>query len=98
VVIGWVYQEGAYRGYDKADVRKEDVDVIYTGEWEGHKLEWSEHAEFLKKYDVRYVYVGPVEREEYPNADLDFSQYPGVEPVFENDGVVIYRVDYSEID
>lgn len=89
-VIGWVYQEGAYRGYDAAEYRKQDVDLVYTGTW-------SDRAELLKKYDVRYVYVGPLEREEYPDADLDFSQFPGIEPVFENSKVVIYRVDHSEL-
>jgi YYY domain-containing protein len=89
-VIGWVYQEGAYRGYDAAELREQDVDLIYTGTW-------SDRAEVLEKYDVEYVYVGPLEREAYPNADLNFAQYPGVEPVFENDGVTIYRVNRSEL-
>jgi YYY domain-containing protein len=89
-VIGWVYQEGAYRGYDVAELREQDVDLIYTGTW-------SDRAENLRKHDVTYVYVGPVERETYPNADLNFAQYPGVERVFENDGVTIYRVDQSEL-
>jgi len=89
-VIGWVYQEGAYRGYDLADRRKQDVDLIYTGTW-------SDRAENLRKHNVEYVYVGPLEREAYPNADLNFAQYPGIEPVFENDGVTIYRVDQSDL-
>ncbi|USZ68792.1 DUF2298 domain-containing protein [Halorussus salilacus] len=91
-VVGWVYQEGAYRGYDVADRREEDVDFIYTD------ASWENRAELLAKYDVEYVYVGPLERERYDGEDLRFGDRPGYDPVFENDGVVVYRVDYSELE
>ena len=89
-VIGWVYQEGVYRGPELAERRAEDVDLIYRGQW-------SDRAEMLKKYEVEYIYVGPLEREQYDEQDLDFSQYPGIEPAFENEGVVIYEVTRSEL-
>jgi YYY domain-containing protein len=96
-VVGWVYQEGAYRGYDAAEFREREVNMFYTGRVNGGELDWNNRAEILEKYDVRYIYVGPVERETYPNADLNFAQYPGIKPVFENDGVTIYRVNRSEL-
>ncbi|WP_157971527.1 DUF2298 domain-containing protein [Halorussus litoreus] len=88
-VVGWVYQEGAYRGYELAQAREEDVDYIYTG----HP---SERAELLDTYDVEYLYVGPLEREAYPDADLEFGDEAGIEPVFEKDGVVVYEVTLNE--
>jgi len=84
-VVGWVYQEGAYRGTEVAQMRAEDVDYVYTG----HP---GERAELLDEYDVEYLYVGPLEREAYPNADLDFADEPGLEPVFDEGDVVVYRV------
>ncbi|WP_135829062.1 DUF2298 domain-containing protein [Halorussus halobius] len=84
-VVGWVYQEGAYRGSEVAQTRETDVEYVYTG----HP---GERAELLEEYDVEYLYVGPLEREAYPNADLDFSDEPGLEPVFDEGDVVIYRV------
>jgi len=89
-VVGWVYQEGVYRGSTVAERRAEDVDLIYRGQW-------SDRAELLEEYDVEYVYVGPLEREAYEEADLDFGQYPGIEPAFRNDGVVVYAVNQSAL-
>jgi uncharacterized membrane protein len=88
-VVGWVYQEGAYRGYEKAEMREQDVNFIYTGDW-------STRAELLRKYDVEYLYVGPLEREAYPDADLQFADEPGIEVAFRNDDVVVYEVNYEE--
>ncbi|WP_132057545.1 DUF2298 domain-containing protein [Halorussus amylolyticus] len=89
-VVGWVWQEGVYRGHDAAEFRASEVDLIYEGQW-------SDRAELLKQYDVEYVYVGPLEREQYDSSDLDFAEYPGIEEAFRNDGVVVYRVNQSEL-
>ncbi|MFC7080645.1 DUF2298 domain-containing protein [Halorussus caseinilyticus] len=89
-VVGWVYHEGIYRGHDTAEARAEEVDVVYTGSW-------ADRAERLRRYDVEYVYVGPQARERYDDEDLRFSQYPGVEVAFREDGVVVYRVHQSKL-
>ncbi len=45
----------------------------------------------LDKYDVEYVYVGYLERNTYGEAGLaKFREF--LTPVFENDGVTIYRL------
>jgi YYY domain-containing protein len=48
----------------------------------------------LRRYEVRYVYVGPLERLYYggPGLDKFESARAYFEPVFENPGVRIYRV------
>ncbi|UPV99623.1 DUF2298 domain-containing protein [Halorussus gelatinilyticus] len=84
-VVGWVYQEGVYRGENVSKARAEEVDLIYTGT-QGTR------ARLLEKYDVRYIYVGPTARERYDEEDLRFGQYPGVEVAFREDGVIIYEV------
>ncbi|UPV73575.1 DUF2298 domain-containing protein [Halorussus limi] len=87
-VVGWVYQEGVYRGSEKAKMRAQDADLIYTGTW-------SDRAELLEKYDVKYIYVGPRARERYDDEDLQFGQYPGIEVAFRSEGVVVYEVTDS---
>ncbi|HEU0169509.1 MAG TPA: hypothetical protein VFS62_17180, partial [Chloroflexota bacterium] len=49
----------------------------------------------LRKYDVRYIYVGGFERESYPQAGIDkFSQPdPALSLVYNQDGVQIYQVN-----
>ena len=57
-------------------------------------LAW-DHAQslwltLLDKYDIRYVYVGPLERERYPSEGLaKFAEMMGT--VYESSGVVIYK-------
>ncbi|WP_128478042.1 DUF2298 domain-containing protein [Halorussus pelagicus] len=84
-VVGWVYQEGVYRGSEKSDLRASDVDLVYTGTWD-------DRAELLDKYDVRYVYVGPSAHDQYDDEDLRFEQYPGIEEAFREGDVVVYEV------
>ncbi|NLV11194.1 hypothetical protein GOC74_14790 [Halomicrobium mukohataei] len=81
-VLGW-FHEAQYRGDEPYQERLTDVRTIYTGEPE-------EQAALLERYDVRYVYVGPVERATYDQITVD--AVAGVEPVEEFDGVTIYRV------
>ncbi|WP_276300722.1 DUF2298 domain-containing protein [Halorussus lipolyticus] len=89
-VIGWVYHEGIYRGHDAAKARASEVDTIFTGSWD-------RRATLLDRYDVEYVYVGPRARDRYGADDLRFGQYPGVERVFSDEGVVVYRVHQSKL-
>ncbi|WP_137287145.1 DUF2298 domain-containing protein [Halorussus salinisoli] len=89
-VVGWVYHEGIYRGHDASKARAEEVDRIYTGSW-------GDRVERLQRYDVKYIYVGPQARERYDADELQFSEYPGIEEVFREDGVVIYRVHQSKL-
>jgi YYY domain-containing protein len=89
-VIGWVYHEGIYRGHDTAEARANEVDRIYTGSW-------GDRAKLLDRHDVEYIYVGPRARDRYADGDLRFEEYPGIEAAFREDGVVIYRVNQSEL-
>ncbi|WP_135826930.1 DUF2298 domain-containing protein [Halorussus ruber] len=89
-VIGWVYHEGIYRGHDTAEARASEADRIFTGSW-------GDRAELLDRYDVEYIYVGPRARDRYGEEELQFGQYPGIEEAFREDGVVIYRVEESEL-
>ena len=46
--------------------------------------------EILKKYDIRYVYVGDLERSTYPVQEAKFQQ--NLIQVFQQGNVTIYEV------
>lgn len=83
-VIGWDHQE-EYRSPDAYERRVSYVDDVYTGEW-------PVAAEHLERYDVRYVYVGPGERDRYGESLRSFDR-PAFGVAFENEAVTIYRVE-----
>ena len=86
-VVGWAHEIG-YRGSAIYEERVADVDRIYTGTPR-------QQARLLREYDVRYVYVGPVERERY-GEELGFENRRGLEVAFRNDAVTIYAVDGND--
>ncbi len=64
--------------------RHADIDTIYTST--DGDLVW----QTLMKYDVRYIVVGPFEREKYGgNLYCAFTQY--LEPVYFNSEVAVYK-------
>ena len=51
--------------------------------------------DLIRELDVEYVYVGPLERIEYPQADTKFDRLRELgylSAVYRNDLVTIYRV------
>ncbi|WP_266076566.1 DUF2298 domain-containing protein [Haladaptatus caseinilyticus] len=89
-VVGW-YQERIYRGAPAYEERKRDVELIFSP-----NTGWSTRAGKLAKYDVRYIYYGPQERQRYGRTS--FSKYPGIEPVHRSGSVSIYRVNQTIIE
>lgn len=91
-VIGWVGHELQWRGRPSRRPnetpwtdRPGDVDAAYT------TLDIQEAKAILRKYDVRYVYVGSLERQQYDEGGLaKFGEF--MIPVFENEEVTIYRM------
>ncbi len=98
-IIGWERHEEQQRPPDDLPQRVNDVRTLYTSPDPAEKLA------ILRKYDVRYVIVGDLERL-YPVADNDctpqgsaagiaaFDAMVGtsLEPVFNQGGTTIYRV------
>ncbi len=65
--------------------REQDINLIYESE------DISRVQELLEKYDVTYVYVGYLEREQYGDeVGENFADFMDV--VFENEGVTVYGV------
>ncbi|MFB6068710.1 MAG: DUF2298 domain-containing protein [Halobacterium sp.] len=81
-VLGWEHEKG-YRGPAAWNERAADVKFMYVGDRPTQAL-------LFDKYDVQYVYYGPVERERYPDATFGG---PGVRRAYRNEKVTIYEVD-----
>ncbi|WP_336037138.1 DUF2298 domain-containing protein [Halobacterium yunchengense] len=87
-VAGWVHAAN-YHSEDAYDQRVSDVGIVYE------TTDARSRAVVLEKRDVRYVWVGPIERGRY---DVAISaQEPGVSVAFRNDGVTVYEVDQSAL-
>ena len=84
-LLGWAGHEHQWRGnYDEPARREPDIETLYTS------LDPSEILTLLEKYDVSYVYVGPVERARYPAAGL--AKFAGwMDVVYDTGTVTIYR-------
>jgi YYY domain-containing protein len=84
-VLGWGGHELQWRGnYDEAGRREPDIKKIYT------TRDDKETLTLLDKYAISYVYVGPVEREMFPDAGLQkFERLMDV--VFRQGNVTIYK-------
>ena len=86
-VLGWPQHEFWFRGasYEPQGARREDVARAYN------TADTAEAQTILDRYDVEYVYVGRLEREEYSEAGL--AKFPSfMDVVFQNDRVTIYRM------
>jgi YYY domain-containing protein len=85
-LLGWAGHEGQWRGsYEIQAAREPDIDLIYN------TLDPQTALDLLDKYEVAYVYVGPLERSQYDPRGLDkFERLLDV--AYRNDGVTIYRI------
>jgi len=85
-LLGWAGHEGQWRGsYTIQGAREPDIEMLYN------TLDPETSLALLDKYDITYVYVGPLERSEYDPRGLEkFALFMDV--VYENDGVTIYKV------
>ena len=93
-VIGWDWHQRQQRvNYAWAVTdRRQRVDSFFR------MPSQSQAVEFLEEFDVRYVYVGELERITYPAAGLNkFNNMAalGLRPVFESEAVTIY--EYSSV-
>ena len=84
-LLGWGGHELQWRGnYDEAGRREPDIDALYSS------FDPNLTLTLLDKYGIKYVYVGPLERQKYPPAALaKFDQLLDV--AYRNNSVTIYQ-------
>jgi YYY domain-containing protein len=87
-VLNWPFHQIQWRG--SAEIlgsRQSDVERIYTSN------NWIEVETLLHQYDVRYVYVGPLERNAYRISSGKFERF--LATVFKNESVTIYQTTWE---
>ncbi|HNR96235.1 MAG TPA: DUF2298 domain-containing protein [Anaerolineae bacterium] len=86
-VLGWDFHEHQWRGNStEANLRRPLIEQIYQG------TDREQVLSILDKYDIEYVYLGPVERSKFnlpPNVDERLGRF--LDKVFEQGSVSIYR-------
>ena len=90
-VLGWPGHESQWRGgNEEMGSRQNDIETLYrTSDWETARA-------LLEKYQIRYVYVGALERSTYRANETKFANNLNV--VFQDEDVSIYEVpDYTDI-
>ena len=84
-VLGWPFHEQQWRGDTVEQGEREPAVAQIYG-----NSSWSETEALLDRYDVEYIYVGPLEVSTYGTQVREkFAEVPEV--VFENESVAIYR-------
>jgi YYY domain-containing protein len=84
-LLGWGFHEYQWRGsYDEPARREPDIDILYNS------VDPVQTLTLLNKYDITYVYVGPLEREQYsPSGLAKFERLMDV--VYQQGEVTIYK-------
>lgn len=84
-VLGWQGHEWQWRGgVEEMGSRAGDIDLLYSTN------SWEEAFQICARYNIRYIYIGPVERVNYRISERKFQTNLPV--VFQNNSVTIYEV------
>ncbi len=87
-VLGWEGHQVQWRGGSaEMGSRRADIELLYRGN------DWNQTQMILSRYNIRYVYIGPVERSTYRVNENKFVQ--NLTPIFSNASVIIYEVPQS---
>jgi len=83
-VLGWDFHEFQWRGdWEPQGTRQDDISRLYQ------TLDWAEAKAILDQYDIRYVYVGPLERSTY--AGISTGKFDAfMTKLYDQDDVSIY--------
>ncbi len=84
-VLGWTNHESQWRGgYTEMGTREADMELLYS------TPSWDDALRIINQYDIRYIYVGPYEQENYRVSTEKFAGHLTV--VFQSGSVTIYEV------
>jgi uncharacterized membrane protein len=89
-VLGWPGHESQWRDNALQGSRQGDIQTLYT------TPDWAIAQEILNRYNIRYVYVGPLERSTYPVNEEKFSLF--LKLVYQQGNVTIYQVPTWPVD
>ncbi|MEO8356416.1 MAG: DUF2298 domain-containing protein [Chloroflexota bacterium] len=83
-VLGWPGHEGQWRDQSLQGSREGDIRALYG------TSDWSTAQIILNRYNIRYVYVGNLERTTYPVDEEKFNLF--LKPIYQQGNVTIYEV------
>jgi uncharacterized membrane protein len=83
-VLGWDNHESQWRDYALQGTRKADIEMLYTTN------DWATTQEIINRYNIRYIYVGNLERNTYNVNEEKFNRF--LKPVFQQGSVTVYEV------
>jgi len=89
-VLGWPGHESQWRDSALQGSRQSDLQTLFT------TADWNTAQEILNRYNIRYVYVGPLERSTYPVNEEKFRLF--LKPVYQQGNVTIYEVPSAPSD
>jgi YYY domain-containing protein len=81
-VLGWDNHERQWRDGSLLGTRKDDIAAVYSSN------DWPATQEIINRYNIRYIYVGNLERSTYQVNEEKFNRF--LKPVFQQGGVTIY--------
>lgn len=83
-VLGWPFHESQWRGgAEEIGSREKDIQMLFS------TSDWDETQMILEQYQIRYVYIGLLERSTYRVIERKFQSH--LKPVFQNNTVIIYQ-------
>lgn len=84
-LLGWPGHESQWRGGAREmGTRQGDIEHLYS------TRDWTEARRVLERYNVRYVYIGPLERATYGVSEVKFQRF--MQPVYRQGAVTIYEL------
>jgi uncharacterized membrane protein len=83
-VLGWPGHEGQWRDDALQGSRYDDIAALYATD------DWNAARQIIDRYDIRYVYVGNLERTSYPVNEEKFNLF--LKPIYQMGNVTIYEV------
>ena len=83
-VLGWGNHEGQWRDQALQGSRQSDIETLYTTN------DWITTQEILNRYNIRYIFVGGLERSTYRVNEEKFNRF--LRPVFQQGSVTVYEV------
>jgi uncharacterized membrane protein len=86
-VLGWPGHESQWRNASLQGTRQQDIQTLYT------TTDWQTAHEIINRYNIRYVYVGPLERSTYPVNEEKFDRF--LKRIYQQGNVAIYEVPSS---
>jgi YYY domain-containing protein len=82
-VLGWGNHEGQWRDQALQGTRAQDIELLYS------TPDWFTAQEIITRYDIRYVYVGNLERSTYAVNEEKFFLFLKV--AFQQGNVTVYE-------